>query len=192
MSYTPNDRASAGQTTAETTPPNITILAANEIFVFGSNYAGRHGKGAALVALQKFGAVSGQGTGLMGRSYGIATKGWNLDALPLSKIGEQVSTFFAFARARPDLKFLVTEIGCGLAGYKPEDVAPLFCAVIPGNVILPASFHRQRLPEVYWHGAGCYCDHTRLREDDACPVCDAQPRPEIRTMPHGCRYVPNR
>lgn len=192
MSNKPNHVASSGLTTVETTPDNITTLAANEVFVFGSNLAGRHGKGAALVARQKFGAVSGQGTGLMGRSYGIATKGVKLDVLPLPKIGEQVSTFLAFARAHPDLKFFVTEIGCGLAGYQPADVAPLFGSSIPGNVILPASFLRQRLPKVLWNGAGCYCDHTRLPEDTPCPVCDASPRPEIRTMPSGCRYVLNR
>ena len=122
------------------TPENITALNENEVFVFGSNYAGRHGKGAALTALRKFGARSGQGMGLMGQSYGIATKGWRMDVLPLPKIGVQVERFLRFARAHPELKFLVTEIGCGLAGYHPRHIAPLFGSNIPENVSLPATF----------------------------------------------------
>ena len=128
-----------------TTPENITHLEPNEIFVFGSNYAGRHGKGAALTALRKFGARNGQGMGLMGQSYGIATKGWKLDVLPLPKIGVQIERFLRFARARPKLKFFVTEIGCGLAGYRPKDIAPLFGTDIPENVILPATFQHNNV-----------------------------------------------
>ena len=122
------------------TPENITHLEPNEVFVFGSNYAGQHGKGAALTALRKFGARSGQGMGLMGQSYGISTKGWRMDVLPLPKIGVQVERFLRFAHAHPELKFLVTEIGCGLAGYRPRHIAPLFGSDIPENVSLPASF----------------------------------------------------
>ena len=120
-------------------PEVITSLAENEIFVFGSNYAGRHGKGAALTALRKFGACNGQGMGLMGQSYGIATKGWNLEVLPLSKIDVQVKRFLRFAIAHPELKFMVTQIGCGLAGYKPSDIAPMFRGA-PENVHLPQAF----------------------------------------------------
>jgi hypothetical protein len=123
-----------------TTPENIQTLQPNEVFVFGSNYAGRHGKGAALTALRKFGARNGQGMGLMGQSYGIATKGWRLDVLPLPEIGVQVERFLRFARAHPELKFFVTEIGCGLAGYRPKDIAPLFGSDIPENIILPETF----------------------------------------------------
>jgi hypothetical protein len=124
-----------------TSPAHITALAPNEVFVFGSNYAGRHGKGAALLAAKKFGARNGQGMGLMGRSYGIATKGWKLDVLPLPKIEVQVDRFIRFAEAHPELKFLVTEIGCGLAGYKPSQIAPMFLKQsLPANVYLPATF----------------------------------------------------
>lgn len=123
-----------------TTPTNITSLAANEIFVFGSNLSGRHGKGAALTAFKKFGAIYGQGVGLMGQSYGIPTKGRFLEILPLPKIGNHIENFLRFARARSDLKFLVTEIGCGLAGYRPCQIAPLFGNDIPANVVLPAAF----------------------------------------------------
>ena len=117
----------------------ITKLEFNEVFVFGSNLAGRHGKGAALTALRKFGARNGQGTGLMGQSYGIATKGWRLDVLPISAIGIQVQKFIRFASAHPEKRFLVTEIGCGLAGYSPKQIGPLFLGS-PSNVVLPESF----------------------------------------------------
>lgn len=117
----------------------ITKLAPNEIFVFGSNLAGRHGKGAALTAIRKFGARNGQGTGLMGQSCGIATKGWRLDVLPLSAISIQVQKFLRFAAAHPEKRFLVTEIGCGLAGYSPKQIAPMFQGAT-ANVVLPDRF----------------------------------------------------
>lgn len=121
---------------------NITSLKENEIFVFGSNYAGKHGKGAAKDAL-KFGAKWGQGVGLMGRTYGIATKDSRLNVLPIIQIGWQIEKFVRFASAHTELQFLVTPIGCGLAGYKPKDIAPLFFRFkIPSNVILPDSFLR--------------------------------------------------
>ncbi len=117
----------------------ITKLEPNEVFVFGSNSAGRHGKGAALTAYRKFGARNGQGDGLMGQSYGIPTKGWKLDVLPLGKIWISVQRFLRFAAAHPELRFLVTEIGCGLAGYPPKEIAPMFQGATD-NVILPDSF----------------------------------------------------
>lgn len=133
------------------TTERITRLAPGEIFVFGSNYAGRHGKGAALTALQKFGAKPGQGTGMMGQSYGIATKDRNLRVLPLRKIEVQVALLLRYAAAHPELRFLVTPIGCGLAGYKPKDIAPMFDGA-PENVILPECFTKwqrtvNRLPQ---------------------------------------------
>ncbi len=129
----------------ETTPDNITSLAPNEIFVFGSNLAGRHGKGAALLAKQKFGAIEGQGAGLYGQSYAIATKDKNLKTLPLKEIQWQIWVLMGFAYAKDDKKFLVTKIGCGLAGYSPDEIAPLFWHPnlrypIPSNMILPAEF----------------------------------------------------
>lgn len=133
-----------------TTPENITTLAPNEVFVFGSDYAGRHGEGAALTARRKFGARNGQGMGLMGQSYGIATKGWEMDVLPLPKIGVQIERFLRFARAHPELKFFVTEIGCGLAGYQPYHIAPLFGPNIPENVILPATFQHNIPGCIHW------------------------------------------
>lgn len=116
-------------------------LASNEVFVFGSNYAGRHGKGAAAQA-RKWGAKNGQGSGLMGNTYGIPTKGYDLSrALPIRDIRREVDMFIAFAADNPHLTFLVTEIGCGLAGYSVSEIAPLFRECLGmGNVVLPNGF----------------------------------------------------
>ncbi len=121
----------------------ITELQPGEIFVFGSNTVGRHGRGAAETAL-KWGAKYGKGEGLVGRTYGLPTKGRDL-RLPLSvaRIGIHVGRFMECAAQNPGLTFLVTEIGCGLAGYGPKHIAPLFAdAVALPNVHLPASFWR--------------------------------------------------
>ena len=108
------------------------------MFVFGSNLAGMHGGGAARAALDRFGAVWGQGVGLQGQSYGIPTMHGDLDA-----IRPYVDEFIEFAKGRPDLKFLVTRIGCGIAGFRDEEMAPLFRAALEvDNIYLPASFHR--------------------------------------------------
>jgi hypothetical protein len=125
------------------TDDNITEVAENEVFVFGSNTIGRHGRGAAKTAM-KWGAKYGVGEGLMGRTYGIPTKGHDMRvSLQLTKIAGYVYSFLAVAQENPGLTFLVTEIGCGLANFKPKDIAPLFrlAANIP-NVHLPASFWR--------------------------------------------------
>ncbi len=122
-----------------TTPENITVLLAHEIFVFGSNEAGRHGRGAALDAARKFGARRGCGDGLQGQSYGISTKDRDLRTLSLYQIEVKVLRFLRFAAAHSEFRFLVTPIGCGLAGYKPRDIAPMFKGHSP-NVSLPASF----------------------------------------------------
>lgn len=111
-----------------------------EIFCFGSNRAGKHGKGAALYARQHHGAIYGQGEGLQGTSYAIPTKDASIKTLPLDVIRLHVSRFLNCARnIRPDLTFRLTPIGCGLAGYKPEQIAPMFRDA-PANVILPEEF----------------------------------------------------
>lgn len=102
------------------------------IFVFGSNLAGRHGAGAARVAWLKHGAMYGIGNGLMGNSYAIPTKDRKLDVLPIDEIAWYVTQFIAHAELDSDENFQVTQIGCGLAGYKPEQIAPLF-ADAPSN-----------------------------------------------------------
>lgn len=119
----------------------IEELQPSEIFVFGSNLAGKHGKGAAKLAAQKFGAEYGVGVGPTGRCYAIPTKDENLKPQPLLEIERWVNNFTLLAERRPDKTFLVTEIGCGLAGYSPEQIAPMFEEAIKlENVHLPLSF----------------------------------------------------
>ena len=104
----------------------------NEIFVFGANLAGRHGAGAALYARVHHGAILGVGEGLTGTAYAIPTKDGLLKVLPLKIIAGYVQTFKDFARSKPDLRFNVTPIGTGLAGYRHSDIAPMF-RYSPGN-----------------------------------------------------------
>ena len=118
------------------TPERITDLKADEIFVFGSNLAGMHGGGAAYVAFQKFGAVMGCGVGLRGQSYAIPTMQGGVET-----IKPYVDEFISFAKSRPDLFFYVTRIGCGIAGFRDKDIAPLFKdAAGVENICLPKSF----------------------------------------------------
>lgn len=118
---------------------DIKILKDNEIFVFGSNEKGYHGAGAAKYALDYFGAKFNQATGLQGQSYAIPTKNKEINTLPVEKIRKYVNEFINFATTHPEYVFLVTPIGCGLAGYKPADIAPLF-EIVPENVKLPEVF----------------------------------------------------
>lgn len=121
---------------AEFTPELITDLKADEVFVFGSNLAGMHGGGAAYVAFRKFGAVMGCGVGLRGQSYAIPTMQGGVET-----IKPYVDEFIAFAAAHPELFFYVTRIGCGIAGFRDKEIAPLFSeAVSLANVCLPESF----------------------------------------------------
>jgi hypothetical protein len=123
------------------TPPNITKLKARQIFVFGSNEGGIHGKGAALTAKEKFGAWQGTAFGMMGDSFGIPTKSARLKVLPLSVIRYYVDYFIWEAAIWTQHEFFVTEIGCGLAGYTPREIAPLFKAALDApNIHLPESF----------------------------------------------------
>ena len=117
------------------TPDVITRLGASEVFVFGSNEQGLHYGGAAKAAMENFGAIMGQGNGLQGKSYAIPSMSG------LGVMGEYVKEFCEFAKAYPEKRFLVTEIGCGIAGYSVSDVAPLFeCCLDVDNITLPASF----------------------------------------------------
>lgn len=118
------------------TPERITELKADEVFVFGSNLAGMHGAGAAYFAFQKFGAVMGCGVGLRGQSYAIPTMQGGVET-----IKPYVDEFIAFAKSRPDLFFYVTRIGCGIAGFRDREIAPLFKeAAGVDNICLPKSF----------------------------------------------------
>lgn len=111
------------------------------VFVFGSNLAGRHGKGAALHARLHCGAVYGQGIGRQGDSYAIPTKDAKIRSLPLEVIERHVKTFLDYARAHSDERFQVTAIGTGLAGYSHDQIAPMF-ANAPDNCDLPAEWTR--------------------------------------------------
>ncbi len=120
----------------EYTPDRITELKAQEVFVFGSNLQGSHGGGAARLAFERFGAVWGQGVGLQGQSYAIPTMQGGVET-----IRPYVDDFVEFAFLHPELKFLVTRIGCGIATFTPEEIAPLFEEALEyDNVILPKDF----------------------------------------------------
>lgn len=122
--------------TGRVTPSWIDDLQENQVFVFGSNLAGMHGGGAARVARLRFGAVMGKGVGMQGRSYAIPTMQGGTET-----IRPYVNDFIAYAKEHPELTFLVTPIGCGIAGFEPEDIAPLFEeASNVENIWLPKSF----------------------------------------------------
>lgn len=122
-----------------------------EIFVFGSNLAGRHGKGGALWAKQHKGAIYGRCCGIQGESYGIPTKDENIRTLPLPIIRTHVDYFIDFAKAHPDLTFKLTAIGTGLANYKAYEIAPMFKDA-PLNVLVPL-YWQEYLPNHFtWEG----------------------------------------
>lgn len=102
------------------------VAAIRPVFVFGSNLAGRHGKGAALEAANKYGAVRGVGHGRTGHAYAIPTKDRGLQPLELERIRLYISAFIFYANVHPELTFLVTRVGCGLAGYTEEQIRPMF------------------------------------------------------------------
>ncbi len=130
-----NEASSYFEEERRITPQWIRHLRENEIFVFGSNAEGHHGGGAAAVAMHNFGAIYGQGEGLQGTSYAIPTMG------TLEETQAAVERFIEFARQHRELRFMVTPIGCGIAGYQPADIAPLFRpATTLKNVYLPKSF----------------------------------------------------
>ncbi|KJL32673.1 hypothetical protein [Microbacterium azadirachtae] len=117
----------------EITPSRIASLEPDQVFVFGSNAEGLHGGGAALIAYESFGAVWGEGHGHHGQTYAIDTMS-GLDVL-----AAEAATFVAYASAHPALRFLLTPVGCGIAGYTPAQVAPLFIG-LPANVTRPEAF----------------------------------------------------
>lgn len=124
------------------TPENITELKPNQIFIFGSNLSGIHGAGAACLAMDKFGAEYGIGVGITGQCYAIPTKSHGIArSLTLGEIKPYVDDFINFAISTPDYDFLVTQIGCGLANFKPQQIAPLFKnALTIKNIYLPQIF----------------------------------------------------
>lgn len=123
------------------TPDRITHLQPNQIFVFGSNLSGMHLGGAARLAL-KWGAINGKHIGLYGQTYAIPTVGHHArGTLSIEEITPFVQRLIEDAKSHPDKEFLVTEIGCGIAGLTPEEVAPLFKEALElENVVLPRRF----------------------------------------------------
>lgn len=120
----------------EYTPEFITVLKPNEIFVFGSNIHGYHGGGAAAIACRKFGTEWGVGEGITGQCYALPTMEGGVDY-----IAGKVQHFLACAKEHPELKFYVTKIACGIAGFSIEEIGPLFAdAIGMENVILPREF----------------------------------------------------
>ena len=118
------------------TPDYITELKEDEIFVFGSNLHGAHGGGAAWVARRQFGAIMGQGVGLQGQSYAIPSMQGGVET-----IEPYVTEFIAFAKSHQELFFYVTRIGCGIAGFRDKQIAPLFAdALGVENICLPETF----------------------------------------------------
>ena len=129
------------------TPEKIEKLNKYEIFCMGTNLAGRHGLGAAKFAYDNLWAQYGKGYGIswksneMVGSYAIPTKGLDIEPIPLSWIEYYVNHFIEYTKGYPQLTFLVTEIGCGLANWKPEQIAPLFKEAIElENIHLPKRF----------------------------------------------------
>lgn len=118
------------------TPENITSFGEDEVFVFGSNLAGNHAGGAARVARKRFGAIMGQGVGMQGQSYAIPTMQGGVET-----IRPYVDDFIKLAREWDQTTFYVTRIGCGIAGFTDEEIAPLFAEALSlYNVRLPESF----------------------------------------------------
>lgn len=137
MSTTDNIDSTPRQYTAgRYTPGRISTLKPDEVFVFGSNLTGMHGGGAAYAAVRHFGAVMGQGVGMQGQSYAIPTMHGGVD-----KIAPYVDQFIKYAKGHPQQTFLVTRIGCGIAGFSAREIAPLFYNALGiDNIVLPRDF----------------------------------------------------
>lgn len=129
------------------------MKSANDVFVFGSNLSGYHGAGAAKYALNNYGAVWGRGVGLYGQSYALPTKDRKIQTLPISEIDKHIADFIQVVARNPEKTFWVTRIGCGLAGYTDDQIAPLFTRaflvtlrtktnkwVLLNNIRLPKNF----------------------------------------------------
>lgn len=148
-----------------------------KIFVFGSNLQGKHGKGAALYALKNHGAIYWQGSGLQGNSYAIPTKITPYQTMPLVGIKEHVDVFLDFAEVHSEHEYEMTRIGCGLAGYKDGQIAPMFQMFdnngvrkpLPAQIILPAEW-LARCPECLAPTTDCVCFVT-----DWCFGCERKP-----------------
>lgn len=121
-----------------------------KVFVFGSNYAGAHGAGAAAYARKFHGATLGIGEGMSGNSYALPTKNHNIQSLTLAQIQGHVDKFMEYAGLHPELEFQVTQVGCGLAGFKASDIAPMFAGA-PSNCYFDTKWAKWLGTDVtYW------------------------------------------
>jgi hypothetical protein len=119
------------------------------IFVFGANEAGRHGAGAARAAVERYGATYGVGYGRQGESFGIPTKDTNIRTLSLDRVADYVNQFIQYAKDNPGEEFQVTQIGCGLAGLTPVEVAPMFVAA-PNNCLFDSAWEPWLKGKRFW------------------------------------------
>jgi len=131
------------------TSENTQTLKSNEVFVFGSNLAGQHLGGAALLAKEKFGAELGVGEGMTGQCYALPTKDENIETLPIAEIHKAIEQLRETVENNKDKFFIITAVGCGLAGYEAKDIAPMFENFINfENISLPQSFVDVIFPKV--------------------------------------------
>lgn len=143
------------------------------VFVFGSNRAGRHGKGAAAFARKHYGAAPGQGEGMSGNSYAIPTKDAELNTLELADIGLNIDRFKCFARDNPQALFRVTRVGCGLAGYADTEIRALFAGIespmpLPNNCVPPGVWQEALNPgqmRLIVAGGRDFNDRPRVYDD---------------------------
>lgn len=155
----------------------IKSLTEDTVFVFGSNLAGTHAGGAAKTALLHFGAIKGVGRGWSGQSYAIPTMNEHLQQMPLSQIQHYIEDFKIYTKNHPKLKYFITSLGCGVAGYKVEEIAPMFKG-ISKNVIFPASFRpfvERTLPRLTQNLL-----HAFISED---VIFNAEPNDVIQQLP---------
>ncbi|MHB1266164.1 MAG: A1S_2505 family phage non-structural protein [Acidithiobacillus ferriphilus] len=145
---------------------NLSFFAEESVFVFGSNRQGIHGAGAALFASRYRGAQAGQGEGFAGQSYALPTKHGPHDPAPdFALLQESVARFLEFAKARPWLSFMVTRVGCGLAGFTDAQVAPLF-AQAPANCFLPGIWRQNHFPLIVAGSRGISEEETGHHLDE--------------------------
>lgn len=159
------------------TPQNIDELDKYGVFVFGSNLHGNHAGGAARTAVEKFGAIPAQAEGIQGKSYAIPTLDKNMNPLPVEHIRTSVERLYRYADEHPELDFYVTRIGCGIAGFREEDIAAIFKSFdfTPFNVILPMEFAAIRGVKGFAKGMKCtaggntkiYRENTEFSEPEA-------------------------
>ena len=146
----------------------VKSLPEDTVFVFGSNLAGTHQGGAAKIALQHFGAIKGAGRGWAGQSYAIPTMNEHLQQMPLSQIEHYIDDFKIYTKNHPKNTYFITSVGCGVAGYKVEEIAPMFKG-ISKNVIFPVSFRpfvEKTLPKLTQHLLHSFIQHDVIGAED--------------------------